>query len=106
MSFKGAAAACTLGGRLGWGCSRCPGSVNSKNRFGGYVGGKQYQVLIKNGRVIRYCMEYKVGLFLPVNNWSTNAFQSDGYFSHWKAITSHSQYIKNLSWLRKKISLH
>ena len=33
------------------------GTVNAKNSFGGYTGSSIYNVLIKNGRVLRYCIE-------------------------------------------------
>ena len=33
------------------------GAVNAKNAFGGYVGFKQYSVLIKNGAVVTSCLD-------------------------------------------------
>ena len=32
------------------------GFVNARNSYGGYVGDRRYEVLINNGRVIRWCM--------------------------------------------------
>lgn len=43
------------------------GEVNGKNAYGGYVGFRPYQVLIKNGRAIRYCISDKDGLCMPSN---------------------------------------
>ena len=40
------------------------GEVNGKNSFGGYVGFTPYQVLIKDGIVIRYCITDQDGLCL------------------------------------------
>jgi len=44
------------------------GQVNAKNSFGGYVGFRPYQVLIKNRQVIRYCVSNKDGLCIPRGN--------------------------------------
>lgn len=44
------------------------GQVNAKNSYGGYVGFRQYQALIKNGQVIRYCIYDKDGLCLPIGS--------------------------------------
>ena len=41
------------------------GTVNGKNSFGGYVGARQYSVLIKNGLVVRYCIADEDGLCFP-----------------------------------------
>lgn len=43
------------------------GEVNAKNSFGGYVGFAPYQVLIRDGRAVRYCMSDNEGLCMPVN---------------------------------------
>ena len=43
------------------------GEVNGKNSFGGYVGFAPYQVLIRDGRVVRYCMSDSEGLCMPVS---------------------------------------
>lgn len=36
-----------------WGWAVC-GTVNAKNRFGGYVGAKPYYALINNGSIVRF----------------------------------------------------
>ncbi len=41
------------------------GQVNAKNAFGGYVGFRPYQVLIRNGAVVRYCIADENGLCVP-----------------------------------------
>lgn len=41
------------------------GQVNGKNSYGGYVGFRQYQALIKNGQVIRYCIADNKGYCFP-----------------------------------------
>jgi len=41
------------------------GTVNAKNSFGGYVGAKGYSVLIRNGNVIRWCINNEDGLCIP-----------------------------------------
>lgn len=41
------------------------GEVNGKNSYGGYVGFKSYQVLIKNGTAVRYCISDKDGICMP-----------------------------------------
>ena len=41
------------------------GEVNGKNSYGGYVGFRPYQVLIRDGAVIRYCISNKDGLCMP-----------------------------------------
>lgn len=41
------------------------GEVNGKNSYGGYVGFRPYQVLIKNGTVVRYCISDKDGICVP-----------------------------------------
>lgn len=43
------------------------GEVNSKNSFGGYVGFRPYQVLIRNGQVVRYCLADDDGLCVPMS---------------------------------------
>lgn len=40
------------------------GQANGKNAFGAYVGFRKYQVLMKNGRVIRSCLADSDGLCL------------------------------------------
>ena len=39
-----------------WGWAIC-GTVNARNRFGGYVGAQPYYALINNGRVIRFLFQ-------------------------------------------------
>ncbi len=41
------------------------GEVNGKNAYGGYVGFRQYQALIRDGIVIRYCIADKDGFCIP-----------------------------------------
>ena len=41
------------------------GSVNAKNAYGGYVGFRPYSALIRNGRVIRYCISDSNGICIP-----------------------------------------
>ena len=41
------------------------GEVNGKNAYGGYVGFRTYQVLIKNGTPIRYCTNDSDGICMP-----------------------------------------
>lgn len=41
------------------------GQVNGKNAYGGYVGFRSYQVLIRNGSVIRYCISNADGICFP-----------------------------------------
>jgi hypothetical protein len=41
------------------------GEINGKNSYGGYVGFRQYQVLIRDGIAIRYCMADKDGFCIP-----------------------------------------
>jgi len=41
------------------------GTVNAKNSFGGYGGSTGYGVLIKNGRVIRWCLADENGICIP-----------------------------------------
>lgn len=41
------------------------GEVNAKNVYGGYVGFRPYNVLIKDGSVVRYCVTDKDGLCMP-----------------------------------------
>lgn len=41
------------------------GSVNGKNSYGAYTGFQQYQALIRNGVVIRYCIVDRNGLCSP-----------------------------------------
>lgn len=41
------------------------GEVNGKNAYGGYVGFRQYQALIRDGVVIRYCIADKDGFCIP-----------------------------------------
>ena len=44
------------------------GEINAKNSFGGYVGFRQYQILMKNGLPIRYCIADDNGLCVAVGN--------------------------------------
>ena len=44
------------------------GEVNGKNSFGGYVGFRPYQILMKNGEVVRYCIADKDGLCITSGN--------------------------------------
>jgi hypothetical protein len=44
------------------------GSINAKNSYGGYVGFKPYQALIRNGRVVRYCVQDNDGMCVPKTN--------------------------------------
>ena len=41
------------------------GEVNGKNSYGGYVGFRPYQVLIRDGAVIRYCVSDGDGICVP-----------------------------------------
>ena len=41
------------------------GTVNAKNSFGGYVGSRKYDVLIRNGRVVRWCVADENGICMP-----------------------------------------
>ena len=41
------------------------GEVNGKNAYGGYVGFRGYQVLIKNGAIVRYCIFDSDGICIP-----------------------------------------
>jgi len=41
------------------------GEVNGKNAYGGYVGFRPYQVLIKDGVPVRYCMSDSDGICMP-----------------------------------------
>lgn len=43
------------------------GLVNGKNAFGGYVGFREYKVLMRNGQIIRYCIADRNGLCIPSN---------------------------------------
>ncbi len=43
------------------------GEVNGKNSYGGYVGFRPYQVLVKDGVVIRYCIADNDGFCIPGN---------------------------------------
>lgn len=51
-----------LGVEFGW---LQTGEVNGKNSYGGYVGFRPYQVLIRDGAVIRYCISDKDGICIP-----------------------------------------
>ena len=42
-----------LGIAYGW---FMEGQINAKNSYGGYGGYKKYKALVKNGKVIRYCI--------------------------------------------------
>lgn len=48
-----------MGVEFGWIQS---GEVNGKNSYGGYVGYRPYQMLIKNGEAIRYCVTDNEGI--------------------------------------------
>ena len=41
------------------------GEVNGKNSYGGYVGFRLYQVLIKDGMAVRYCIADEDGICIP-----------------------------------------
>jgi len=41
------------------------GEVNAKNSYGGYVGFKPYQILMKDGYVVRYCITDNKGYCVP-----------------------------------------
>lgn len=41
------------------------GEVNGKNAYGGYVGFRPYQVLMKDGAVVRYCIADQNGMCVP-----------------------------------------
>jgi len=41
------------------------GEVNAKNSFGGYVGFRSYQALLRNGAVVRSCVSDEKGLCIP-----------------------------------------
>jgi hypothetical protein len=41
------------------------GEVNGKNSYGGYVGFKSYQVLIKDGKAVRWALRGSDGLLVP-----------------------------------------
>lgn len=43
---------------------RQSGQVNGKNAFGGYVGFRKYEALLRDGRVVRYCIADDDGLCL------------------------------------------
>jgi len=51
-----------MGAVFGW---LQKGEVNGKNSYGGYVGFRAYQVLIKNGVPVRYCMSGSDGICMP-----------------------------------------
>jgi len=42
------------------------GEVNAKNSYGGYVGFRPYQVLMKDGQPVRYCINSDRGVCMPV----------------------------------------
>lgn len=42
------------------------GQFNAKNAFGGYVGFRPYQVLIRDGAVVRYCISDDSGICMPI----------------------------------------
>lgn len=62
--YWGAMPVMGMGVEFGW---IQEGQVNGKNSFGGYVGFRSYQVLIKNGNVVRYCISDKDGFCIPTN---------------------------------------
>ncbi len=43
------------------------GLVNGKNIYGGYVGDKHYQILIRNNSVIRYCIHTIGETCIPID---------------------------------------
>lgn len=51
-----------MGVEFGW---LQTGEVNGKNSYGGYVGFRPYQLLIRDGVVIRYCISDKDGVCIP-----------------------------------------
>ncbi len=42
------------------------GQVNGKNAFGGYVGFRPYQVLMRNGVPVRWCVSEQNGMCYPI----------------------------------------
>lgn len=44
------------------------GAVNGKNAYGGYVGFRPYQVLIRDGTALRYCINDKDGICMPIGH--------------------------------------
>lgn len=44
------------------------GQINGKNSFGAYVGFRDYVALVRNGRVVRYCIDDADGICLPVGD--------------------------------------
>jgi hypothetical protein len=51
-----------MGVQFGW---LYQGEVNAKNSYGGYVGFKRFQVLIRDGAVVRYCLTGPDGICTP-----------------------------------------
>lgn len=41
------------------------GAINAKNSYGAYVGFASYQALVRDGRVIRYCVIDRNGMCFP-----------------------------------------
>ena len=41
------------------------GTVNGKNSYGGYVGARNYSVLVKNGYAVRWCIADTDGICVP-----------------------------------------
>jgi hypothetical protein len=54
-----------MGVEFGW---LQTGEVNGKNSYGGYAGFRTYQVLIRDGAVVRYCISDKNGTCIPSGN--------------------------------------
>lgn len=44
------------------------GEVNGKHSYGGYVGFRPYQVLIRDGAAIRYCISDADGICMPAGS--------------------------------------
>lgn len=44
------------------------GTVNAKNSYGGYVGERGYQALIKDGRILRWCVSDAKGICIASSN--------------------------------------
>lgn len=54
-----------MGVQFGW---LYQGEVNAKNSYGGYVGFRRFQVLIRDGMVVRYCLTGPDGLCTPTGS--------------------------------------
>ena len=60
--YWGSAPILGMGIEFGW---VQKGEVNGKNSYGGYVGFRPYQALIRDGAVIRYCVSDEDGVCMP-----------------------------------------